>query len=765
MARPPRRSGNLPAEASSFIGRRREIAEVRKKLTEARLISLVGPGGVGKTRLAIRIVTDLGRGFRGGGWLVELAEIQDPALVTNAVMAALDLRDQAATEPLALVLSYLRDKELLLVVDNCEHLLGAAAQVVTDMMRAAPGVRVIATSREPLSVPGEHVVPVPPLELPAPHQGEPLARLRQNEAVMLFTERAAAASGTFELTASNQAAVVDLCRRLDGLPLAIELAAVRTRVLTVEQILDRLTDRFGLLTGGSRAALPRHQTLRTTIEWSHDLLTGGERAVLRRSCAFAGRFTLEDVESVCISEDVPAAQALDVLSSLVDKSLVMKEDVKGLACYRLHETMREFAALKLRESGEEEPVELRCARYYRSRCRRSALAGDRLLEWLEWADLEIDNIRAVLQRCLVRADAEVGIDLARSLGWYWITRATTEGMRWLDEFLASGGGSPEARGWALFMRGFLAVLKADPPAARPALRAAVAAARQGGQQDLLAQALCMASIAESMAGDRASARRLLDEAHGITADRAHAPGTLAVLQARAFSGFFEADLDAVRSAASAGVRLAREAGDLYRLEVMLMNLGSAALMAGDLDESKPLLAESLRIAHQIDDRVAQFYLLDAFGCHAAFSGQARLAAQLLGAAETARAEAGANVMPFLAPLLAQAQASAAAALGATRFEAGFEAGKRLGRDTASGLALGQPAHVTTAASGDASAGLLGNREADVARLVADGLTNKQIGTRLFISERTVDSHVRSILNKLGVNSRAQIAAWMASSNL
>ncbi len=523
MARPPRRSGRLPAEASSFIGRRREIAEVRKKLTEARLISLVGPGGVGKTRLAIRIVTDLGRGFRGGGWLVELAEIQDPALVTNAVMAALDLRDQAATEPLALVLSYLRDKELLLVVDNCEHLLGAAAQVVTDMMRAAPGVRVIATSREPLSVPGEHVVPVPPLELPAPQPGEPLARLRQNEAVMLFTERAAAASGTFELTASNQAAVVDLCRRLDGLPLAIELAAVRTRVLTVEQILDRLADRFGLLTGGSRAALPRHQTLRTTIEWSHDLLTGGERAVLRRSCAFAGRFTLEDVESVCTSEDVPVAQALDVLSSLVDKSLVTKEDVKGLACYRLHETMREFAALKLRESGEEEAVELRCARYYRSRCRRSALAGDRLLEWLEWADLEIDNIRAVLQRCLVRADAEVGIDLARSLGWYWITRATTEGMRWLDEFLASGGSSPEARGWALFMRGFLAVLKADPAAARPALRAAVAAARQGGQQDLLAQALCMASIAESMAGDRASARRLLDEAHGITADSAHTP--------------------------------------------------------------------------------------------------------------------------------------------------------------------------------------------------------------------------------------------------
>ena len=304
MARPARRSGNLPAEATSFIGRRLELAEVRKKLAEARLISLVGSGGVGKTRLAIRIATDLRRGFRGGGWLVELAEVLDPALVSNAVMVALDLRDQAASAPAAILLSYLRDKELLLVVDNCEHLLGAAGQIVTDIMKAAPGVRIIATSREPLSVPGEHVVPVPPLELPPAQPSELLAQLQQNEAVMLFTERAAAASGRFELTAANQTAVAELCRRLDGLPLAIELAAVRTRVLTAQQILDRLTDRFALLTGGSRAALPRHQTLRTTIEWSHDLLTDGERAILRRSRVFAGRFILDDVESVCSFGDV-----------------------------------------------------------------------------------------------------------------------------------------------------------------------------------------------------------------------------------------------------------------------------------------------------------------------------------------------------------------------------------------------------------------------------------------------------------------------------
>jgi DNA-binding CsgD family transcriptional regulator len=239
-----------------------------------------------------------------------------------------------------------------------------------------------------------------------------------------------------------------------------------------------------------------------------------------------------------------------------------------------------------------------------------------------------------------------------------------------------------------------------------------------------------------------------------------------VLQARALNGFFEADLGAVRSAATHGARLARESGDRYALEIMLLNLGSAALIAGDLGESQPLLGEALRIAHQIDDRVAQFYLVDALGCHAALSGQPRRAAQLLGAADKVREEAGANIMPFLAPLLITASKAASTALGAAKFTAEFDAGQRLSRDEALGLALGKPvsAPAAVAAAETAGAGLLGKREAEVAQLVADGLTNRQIGARLFISERTVDSHVRSILNKLGVNSRAQIAGWMASAS-
>ena len=723
----------------------------------------MGPGGVGKTRLAVRIATDLARGFADGAWLVELADIRDAALVPNSVMAALDLRDQASTEPSTLLLSYLRDKELLLVLDNCEHLLGAAAAVVTEIMRAAPGVRVIATTREQLSVAGEQVVPVPPLDLPAHHGTQPLAHVRDNEAVTLFTQRAAEATGRFELTESNQAAVVDICRRLDGIPLAIELAAVRTRVLSPEQILDRLDDRFGLLTGGSRAALPRHQTLQTTIDWSYDLLAATEQALMRRLCVFAGRFTLEDVEAVCTFEDSQAADVLDLLSSLVEKSLVIKEDARSRACYRLHETMREYAALKLRGADELTPIELRFVNHYVSTCQAAAFrARYGLFEWLEWMDLEIDNVRWVLRRCLAEGDIPSGVALAASVSWYWITRATTEGVRWLDELLASGVGSPGTHAWAYFIRGFLAVLQSDPAAARPALQRAVAWARESGQTVALSHSLSMASIAENMAGDHASARRLLDEAQRVTAGLEDVSAEVGLLQARAFDGLFEGDLEAVRSAASEGVRLSRESGDLYSLEMMLMNLGLTALISGELDDSRPLFAEALRIAQKIDDRLAQYALLDALSYDAVRRGEAAQAAQLLGAAETVRNGAGATVIAFLVPLLAHIHEAAVAAIGEAKFKVELDRGRALSRNAAIVLALGDTARAAVATAPADAAGPLGKREAEVAKLVSEGLSNREIGTRLFISERTVDSHVRHILDKLGFNSRSQIAAWMAS---
>ncbi|MCU0506429.1 MAG: LuxR C-terminal-related transcriptional regulator, partial [Chloroflexi bacterium] len=740
MARPTRRPGNLPAETTSFIGRRRELMELRRQLASTRLVTLVGPGGVGKTRLALRIGTDLARGSRDGAWIVELADVTDPALVANAMLAALDLRDQATADPRGVVLAHLREREILLLVDNCEHLLDATAELVAGILRTAPGVRVIATSREPLSVPGEHVIPVPPLELPRADVPESVGQLRSNESVGLFIERAAAASGRFDLTDANRAAVVDLCRRLDGLPLAIELAAVRTRALSVEEIDDRLADRFDLLTRGSRTAQPRHQALRTVLEWSHDLLAPDERIVLRRLCAFAGRFTLADAEAVCSSGDVPAARMLDVLSSLVDKSLVLKEEAPDRACYRLHETTREFAVLKAREAGEEEAIASRCTDHYVSACRRSAPdARYRLIAWLAWMEIEIDNIRAVLRRCLLAGDASRGDDLVVSCSWFWITRATAEGVRWLDAFLALEPGDPDARAGVFFMRGFLGVLQVDPVPARPLLARAAAASAAAGRPGVLVNALSMGAIAANMSGDRESAARLLDEATGVAGGAPDAEAAIAILQARAIDALMRGDPEAVRVASREGARLSREAGDLWSLDVWLMNQAIAGLAERRLDEARLLIAEALPIAHRIDDRVSQTHLLTCSACLAAASGQARLAAQLLGAAATVAAGAGASVMPFVAPLADGARRSAVAALGPARFEAAFDAGRGLDRDAAVRLALGGSIEATAAAGSTEAPdlGALSRREAEVARLVAEGMTNKEIGARLFISEHTV----------------------------
>jgi predicted ATPase/DNA-binding CsgD family transcriptional regulator len=763
VARPKLRSGNLPLEATSFVGRRRELAEIKKKLTTARLVSLVGPGGVGKTRLAIRIGTDLGRGFAAGAWLVALADVRDAGLIANAAVAALDLRDQAAMEPLQILVSYLEDKQLLLVLDNCEHLLDAAAALVAEVLRVAPGVRVIATSREPLQIPGEHVVQVPPLELPPADGSVTLSQLGHNEAVMLFIERAVAASGSFELTDSNQTAVVQVCRRLDGLPLAIELAAVRTRVLTAEQILERLTDRFALLTGGARAALPRHQTLRTTIDWSYDLLGGGEQALLRRLCVFAGRFTLEDVESVCTSEDLAAPEMLDMLTSLVDKSLVTKEDVKSIACYRLHETMREYATLKLRDGHEQETLSERCLEYYRTTCLLFAdQARYRLLDFLGWADLEIENIRAVLHLCLARGDFARGLDIAASMGYYWITHGTTESVRWLDQLLAAGQPSPSTLVRACYLRGFLSLIQGDAAAARPWIARAVATARTTGQLAQLSESLSMAATTESVDGDLQAARRYLDEAEAITEGLQDFPATIELVQSRAVYAICRGDLETAAAVSMEGLRLSREAGDLYLVESMLRNLGMVGMMTGDLDSAMSRGVEALRVARQIDHRLAQYYGLAGLGWRAANSGQARLAAQLLGAAEVAGTRAGAEIMGPSLPFWAQAKELALDALGPSKFEAEFTAGKRMSRDAAVRLALGESPQDEVDAGAVGASGPLAKREVEVAKLIAEGLSNKRIGARLFISEATVATHVRNIMNKLGFNSRAQVAGWMVS---
>ena len=763
MARPSHRVGNLPAEATTFVGRRRELSEIRTRLATARLVSLVGPGGVGKTRLSLRAGSDLARGFSDGAWFVELAEVRDPALVPNAVLSALDLRDQASTSPMAILATYLQDRQLLLVLDNCEHVLGAAGQVVAEILRAAPKVRVVATSREPLQVAGEQVVPVPPLELPQEAGDEPLAQLRQNEAVALFTERAAAASGAFEVTTANRASVVALCRRLDGLPLAMELAAVRTRALSVEQILARLGHRFALLTGGDRAALPRHQTLRLAIDWSFDLLTESEQILLRRLCVFAGRFTLEDVEGACGSDGIGDAGTLDLVASLVDKSLVTKDDVPGTACYRLHETMREYASSKLKAAHEEDLIAERCLEFFRQTCMKSAESGRyRLVEWLRWAELEIDNIRAMLHHCVARGDHARGLDIAASMRYYWLTHGTTEAIGWLDQLLEPDEASAETRVQAYYLRGWLSLIQADPPTARRWLERAIDTARKTGQLALLCESLSMAVSADHLSQDDAAAELHLEEAEAVGRRLETYPGTTELLQARAIHAMFTGDLETVRAASAEGADLNRAAGDLYQLEAMLRNLATASMFSGDLAAANSSFMEALQLARRVDNRLTQIYGLAAAGWYAGRSGRATAAARLLGAAQALSTQCGADISGPSLAYVARAREAAVAALGTTTFEAEFAAGKRLSREEAVRLAVGESTVGDAGAAAATTAGPLARRELEVSKLIAEGLTNKQIGAQLFISERTVASHVRSIMDKLGFNNRAQIAVWMTT---
>ncbi|HTZ23613.1 MAG TPA: BTAD domain-containing putative transcriptional regulator [Streptosporangiaceae bacterium] len=433
---------NLPAPVTSFIGREQDLTQIHALLSDERLVTLVGPGGVGKTRLA----AELAAGWRApdGTWLAELAAITDPAEVPAAVCAALGLRPAPAAAELV---RQLAGRQLLIVLDNCEHLIDACARVARDILGGCPGVRILATSREPLTTAGERVYPVAPLPVPPPTVG--LGDAMDVPAVRLFADRAAAAVFGFRLTAGNLPAVAEICRRLDGLPLAIELACARLRTLPAEELAARLDDRFRLLTGGSRAALPRHQTLLAVVGWSWDLLTDAERTLARRLAVFAGGATPEAAEAVCADESLQAADVVGVLGALADKSFaVLREAPDAPARYRMLDTIRAYAGAALGEAGESGRFRRAHAAYFLARAEAadSELRGSRQLAQLAWLRGEQDNLRAALRHAIAAADAGTAVRLVAALGWYWtMSGSHAEAAGWLREALALPGAEAAGR--------------------------------------------------------------------------------------------------------------------------------------------------------------------------------------------------------------------------------------------------------------------------------------------------------------------------------
>jgi predicted ATPase/class 3 adenylate cyclase len=424
---------NLPVQLTSFIGREKEIDQVKKRLAKHRLVTLTGSGGVGKTRLSIQVAAELLDQYPNGVWLVELAPITDPSLVAHTACTALDVTPQGNVSVLSVLINYLKKKKLLIVVDNCEHLIDACAQLCASLLHACPDLRMIASSREALSVEGESAYRVPSLSLPHPNGG--LQTVEESEAVRLFMQRARAVLPEFELTEINALFLTQICQRLDGIALAIELAASRVKLLKVEQIASRLDDAFRLLTGGNRSALPRHQTLRALIDWSYNLLSEEEQTVLRQFSVFIGGWTLEAAEVVCGNTDI-----LELLTHLVDKSLVTVDLEHGdEPRYYLLETIRQYAREKLIESGEINQIHARHFEYFLELAQKAEpeLYGHRQVEWLENLETEQENLHAALEWSL-KADIHAGRQLTGSIWWYWdISGHISEGYKWLMLMLAS----------------------------------------------------------------------------------------------------------------------------------------------------------------------------------------------------------------------------------------------------------------------------------------------------------------------------------------
>jgi predicted ATPase/DNA-binding CsgD family transcriptional regulator len=764
------RPGNLPAELTSFVGRRRQLQDVKASLAAARQVTLVGPGGVGKTRLALRSAIDLRRGIPDGVWLVELAGLRDAELVTKAVMTSLGLRDESSRWPVSRLIEHVATKRVLLVLDNCEHLLDACAVLAEALLRDAPGLRILATSRQPLGVPGEIVLQVDPLSLPDAKGRIAPGRAARSEAVTLLVERANQGGTPLEVTPDNQTAVIELVKRLDGIPLAIELAAGRLRTLGLDQLLERLNDRFHLLVAKSRTASPRHQTLEATIAWSHDLLGVEDRALFRRLSVFAGSFSLEAAEQVGQGGSVERSAVMDRLAALVERSFVIREGTSARARYRLHETMREFGLLRLIEAGEEAAARDAHLGFYADMCQLVEAGaarpdGQSTLAKLEELDVEADNIRAALRHCLAKPDgADLGLSMAAGLGQYWKYRAVSEGMRWLDALLDRQGRDDAIRGRALFAKILIAITLGDHTSGLEAVNEASAIARRLKDDASLVQILANQAALQVLAGDLPGARETSADATALAERLGDDMSFVGAAQSEAFIAFLEGDFGRMRDIGLDAAARCRQQGELYMLSTHLTSAGMGALMLGEHAAAETALVDALRASLAVDDRPGLVMRMQMLACAAAMTGNALRAAKLVGAADMLRLAIGADVNPFTSSLVEKAEAQAKAVLGEDRYRRALEEGARLDREGAVALALGQMEARSTRRTSDKPSDPLGKREREVAELIAEGLSNKEIATRLFLSERTVETHVYNILNKLGFSSRVSIASWVSTSD-
>lgn len=635
------RPNNLPRQLTSFVGREREMVRVKDLLSSTCLLTLTGSGGCGKTRLALQLAGSVVEEYPDGVWLVELAALSEPALVPQTVARTLRIREDPGRPLLSTLLDQLRSRKLLLVLDNCEHLGTECAKLAETLLRYCPSITILATSREPLRIVGETTCRVPSLSFPERLSTPPVNDFMEYEAIRLFVERAAAVQASFALTPQNAAAVAAVCRHLDGIPLAIELAAARAQMLSAEQIAARLDDRFRLLTRSSRTVPPRHQTLRAAMDWSYGLLSESEQTLFRRFAAFAGGWTLEAAEAVCAGDGIQSDQVLDVLSRLIDKSLVIFEQRGKVTRYRQLETVRQYAHDLLSATEEMQAVRDRHQRWFLDMAERAAAAlkeADQGI-WLNRLDAEHDNLRAVLERAMESGQHDIGLGLAVALWRFWLARGyAEEGRRWLDALLLGSGAAPAAlRAKALNAVGNIAMTgQNDYAAARMYLEESLAIRRAVGDAEGVAQALLNLGIVASGQGDHVTARELFRESRGLCQELGDRWSVALALNNEGHAAFRQGDLAAARSLLQQSQAAFRELGDKARLAMALGGLGRVAVREGEYATGRAFLSESLAIRRELSDKPGIPVSLEAFAAFAAARGHAKCAVHLLGAASALR---------------------------------------------------------------------------------------------------------------------------------
>jgi len=755
---------------SSFVGRRHDVTEVRRLLSTSRLVTLTGPGGVGKTRLALEVANAVRRSFPDGIVLVELDQVSDPALVANTVAVAVGLREQSGRAPLEMLTDYLASRQLLLVLDNSEHVVEVIAELAAALLHACPELRILATSREWLSIAGEVVFRVAPLGLPEaePANGDhPESRnLLRYGAVELFVDRASSVVSDYGLTEHNRLEVAEICRRLDGLPLAIELAAARLRAFSEREVLARLSGHPHLLSSPRSQAPSRQRTLRACIEWSHGLCSEQEQLMWARLSVFTGGFELDTVEEVCSGDGLHVTEVADILAHLIDKSILVAQRHADVIRFRMLDTIREFGREQLDETGERARLRGRHRDAYLRLVEQADAdwVSPRQVEWFARLDREHVNIQAAVDYCLTESgDLESAMRILTAVyHFYWWGRGfAREGRILLSRALDVPGPPTQVRARALLTDASLALADGDFDVGGQRLVAARAIEATASDPGTGGMACFVEGSVALYSGDLPVATAVFEKGLGLLEPGRELTVRLDLLLSYSSAVALLGDSERATWCHEEFLRITEPAGECFHRAYAMWTFGLFVMHQGDLPRAAELIQQSIQLRRELRDLTGLGWSLESLAWVESALQHHDRAATLLGAADRLWEIMGRPLATYqhMYPFHEACVQTATEQLGSAQFEAAFEKGAAFSVDDGIAYALGE--RPTTAAPSSKQDTVLTARELEIAELIAEGLSNREIATRLTISVRTAETHAQHILIKLGFRSRAQIASWVA----